>query len=148
MVGAETAMHRAARRARRRAQEIVNRTPDLSERALSETMGGAATIRNSAALNRSWKHPPVKRLPHDPVHFDVLDLLDAVGRLHGISIDNIDGKNQILDIVKKAVLQESPATRLHGRRVEAMLATSRLQLADVRWSRRKTVDRHSLGAQP
>ena len=113
-------MHRAARRARRRAQEIVNRTPDLSERALSETMGGAATIRNSAALNRSWKHPPVKRLPHDPVRFDVLDLLDAVGRLHGISIDNIDGKNQILDIVKKAVLQESPATRLHGRRVEAM----------------------------
>ena len=120
MAGAETAMHRAARRARRRAQEIAARTPGLKEKEQSETTGGAVTIRNPAALNRSWRDTPVTPLPHDPVQFDVLDLLDAVGRLHGISIDNVDGKNQILDIVKKAVLQGSPATRLHGRRVEAM----------------------------
>ena len=74
----------------------------------------------------------MERLPHDPVQFDVLDLLDAVGRLHGISIDNLDSKDQILDIVKKAARQEFPATRLHGRRIEAMLATSRQQWADVR----------------
>ena len=117
MAGAETAMHRAARRALRRAQEI---TPGLKGREQSETAGRSVTIRNPSALSRSWRHTTVERLPHDPVQFDVLDLLDAVGRLHGISIDNLDSKDQILDIVKKAARQEFPATRLHGRRIEAM----------------------------
>ena len=120
LAGVETAMHRAARRAQRRAQEIAGRTLGLKGSEQSGTTHAAVKIHNPGALSRSWGHTIVKRLPHDPMQFDVLDLLDAVGRLHGISIDNVDGKDQILDIVKKPALQESSATRLHGRRVEAM----------------------------
>ena len=80
----------------------------------------AVTIRYPAAPNTSRKQTTTGYLSHDPLQFDVLDLLDSVGRLHGISIDSVDGKDQVLDIVRKAALQESPATRLHGRRIEAM----------------------------
>ncbi len=103
LAGADSALRRAARRAQRRARETADGTSGLTEGAQSEVA-----------------HATMKCLPHDPVQFDLLDLLDAVGRTHGISIDSVDGKGRILDLVSMAALQESPATRLHGRRVEAM----------------------------
>ena len=103
LAGADSALRRAARRAQHRARESTDDASGLSERAQSEA-----------------RHATMKRLPHDPVQFDLLDLLDAVGRTHGISIDSVDSRDQILDLVSRAALQESPATRLHGRRVESM----------------------------
>ena len=55
LAGAETAMHRAARRAQLRAREIAVRTHGFKESERSRTTHVAVTIRNPAAPNRAWE---------------------------------------------------------------------------------------------
>ena len=55
LAGAEAAMHRAARRAQRRAREAAVRTHSIKESEQSGTTHVAVTIRNPATPNRSWE---------------------------------------------------------------------------------------------
>ena len=55
LAGAETALHRAARRAQRRAREIAVRIRNKNEDDDTETLHVVAMIRNPADPSRSWE---------------------------------------------------------------------------------------------
>ena len=55
LAGAEAALHRAARRAQRRARGTAARMPNRNEKDDMEALHVAATIRNPADPSRSWE---------------------------------------------------------------------------------------------
>ena len=55
LAGAEAALHRAARRAQRRARDTAARMPNRNEKDDMEALHVAATIRNPADPSRSWE---------------------------------------------------------------------------------------------
>lgn len=59
----------------------------------------------------------MKRLRYDPERFGVLDIMDAIGARHNLSIDRTD---EILHAIKASAAKGQPSIMLHGRRIEAM----------------------------
>ena len=120
LASARAATDRAVRLAKHGGRAVVVSARGLERIRPVGAAGMAVTTPGATVPNRFWRHALMELLPHDPLQFDVFDLLDAVGRTHGISIDSADGRDRILDIVKKSALQNPPATWQHGRRAEAM----------------------------
>ena len=121
MVGAETAMHRAAQRAQRRAREIAVHTHNRRGSAQSGTTDVAVTISVKPGPRRTGpKQTTIGPLSHDPLQFDVRISWIPWKTTPASRSTTLMGKDQVSISSEKAALQESPATRLHGRRIEAM----------------------------